>query len=182
MQMYMCREPKSKNFKSKMFHSTLVLSIFQKKFKMYKCMELIFDCLNTVLTLGSKLLNLDFCLNTTTWTLYFKSETFSTYPGMDHTQKDLCHILLSCFQKSIRYWNFRIAWGCLTCVIFFTFWSPWLFSHALLPDFGDGLINLHLSSLKHFFWRFSRWKENLLCVSRLMIQIGSSTGTEGSSE
>lgn len=90
--------------------------------------------------------------------------------------------LLSCFQKSIRYWNFRIAWGCLTCVIFFTFWSPWLFSHALLPDFGDGLINLHLSSLKHFFWRFSRWKENLLCVSRLMIQIGSSTGTEGSSE
>lgn len=90
--------------------------------------------------------------------------------------------LLSCFQKSIRYWNFRIAWGCLTCVIFFAFWSPWLFSHALLPDFGDGLINLHLSSLKHFFWRFSRWKENLLCVSRLMIQIGSSTGTEGSSE
>lgn len=90
--------------------------------------------------------------------------------------------LLSCFQKSIRYWNFRIAWGCLTCVIFFAFWPPWLFSHALLPDFGDGLINLHLSSLKHFFWRFSRWKENLLCVSRLMIQIGSSTGTEGSSE
>lgn len=141
-------------------------------------MELIFDCLNTVLTLGSKLLkvgflfehynlNFVFFLHIQVWTIH--KRTFVMF-------------LLSCFQKSIRYWNFRIAWGCLTCVIFFAFWSPWLFSHALLPDFGDGLINLHLSSLKHFFWRFSRWKENLLCVSRLMIQIGSSTGTEGSSE
>lgn len=121
------------------------------------------------------------------WTLQLELCILSLKPFL-HIQVWTIHkrtfvmFLLSCFQKSIRYWNFRIAWGCLTCVIFFTFWSPWLFSHALLPDFGDGLINLHLSSLKHFFWRFSRWKENLLCVSRLMIQIGSSTGTEGSSE
>lgn len=121
------------------------------------------------------------------WTLQLELCILSLKPFL-HIQVWTLHkrtfvmFLLSCFQKSIRYWNFRIAWGCLTCVIFFTFWSPWLFSHALLPDFGDGLINLHLSSLKHFFWRFSRWKENLLCVSRLMIQIGSSTGTEGSSE
>lgn len=121
------------------------------------------------------------------WTLQLELCILSLKPFL-HIQVWTIHkrtfvmFLLSCFQKSIRYWNFRIAWGCLTCVIFFAFWSPWLFSHALLPDFGDGLINLHLSSLKHFFWRFSRWKENLLCVSRLMIQIGSSTGTEGSSE
>lgn len=121
------------------------------------------------------------------WTLQLELCILSLKPFL-HIQVWTIHkrtfvmFLLSCFQKPIRYWNFRIAWGCLTCVIFFTFWSPWLFSHALLPDFGDGLINLHLSSLKHFFWRFSRWKENLLCVSRLMIQIGSSTGTEGSSE
>lgn len=121
------------------------------------------------------------------WTLQLELCILSLKPFL-HIQVWTIHkrtfvmFLLSCFQKSIRYWNFRIAWGCLTCVIFFTFWSPWLFSHALLPDFGDGLINLHLSSLKHFFWRFRRWKENLLCVSRLMIQIGSSTGTEGSSE
>lgn len=121
------------------------------------------------------------------WTLQLELCILSLKPFL-HIQVWTIHkrtfvmFLLSCFQKSIRYWNFRIAWGCLTCVIFFAFWSPWLFSHALLPDFGDGLINLHLSSLKHFFWRFRRWKENLLCVSRLMIQIGSSTGTEGSSE
>lgn len=121
------------------------------------------------------------------WTLQLELCILSLKPFL-HIQVWTIHkrtfvmFLLSCFQKSIRYWNFRIAWGCLTCVIFFAFWSPWLFSQALLPDFGDGLINLHLSSLKHFFWRFSRWKENLLCVSRLMIQIGSSTGTEGSSE
>lgn len=121
------------------------------------------------------------------WTLQLELCILSLKPFL-HIQVWTIHkrtfvmFLLSCFQKSIRYWNFRIAWGCLTCVIFFAFWSPWLFSHALLPDFGDDLINLHLSSLKHFFWRFSRWKENLLCVSRLMIQIGSSTGTEGSSE
>lgn len=121
------------------------------------------------------------------WTLQLELCILSLKPFL-HIQVWTIHkrtfvmFLLSCFQKSIRYWNFRIAWGCLTCVIFFAFWSPWLFSHALLPDFGDGLINLHLSSLKHFFWRFSRWKENPLCVSRLMIQIGSSTGTEGSSE
>lgn len=119
MQMYMCREPKSKNFKSKMFHSTLVLSIFQKKFKMYKCMELIFDCLNTVLTLGSKLLNLDFCLNTTTWTLYFKSETFSTYPGMDHTQKDLCHVFTFMLSKINKILEFQDCLRLLNMCYFF---------------------------------------------------------------
>lgn len=124
------------------------------------------------------------------WTPQLELCILSLKPFL-HTQVWTIHkrtfvmFLLSCFQKSIRYWNFRIAWGWLTCVVFFPFLHfdrLDFFSHALLPDFGDGLINLHLSSLKHFFWRFIRWKENLLCVSRLMIQIGSSTGTEGSPE
>lgn len=40
-------------FKYKKHKSSALVSIIsQKQFKMYNCMELIFDCLNTVLTLG----------------------------------------------------------------------------------------------------------------------------------
>lgn len=114
-------------FKYKQHKSgTLVSTISQKQFKMYKCMELIFDCLNTVLTLGSKLVWIS------VWTPQLELCILSLKPFL-HIQVWTIHkrtfvmFLLSCFQKSIRYWNFRIAWGWLTCVIFFAFWSPWLF-------------------------------------------------------